>query len=598
MVKACLRGSRWGRTLLLGGAFLALGVLVGGPGTPAAAQKAKPGQPSKKAPEPKAEKGKPAAAPQVFNDIMVNTAGGADQVAFINEQIEKGWADNKLEPAARCSDFEFIRRVSLDLIGRIAKTSEIETFMSDPPRERRSKLIERLLESEEFPNHFANLWTNMLLTRSAPKVNHDQMHLWLYEQFEKKDASWAKVMHGLITATGDTNENGAVNYILAHLGEEIKGDGRENGRYDMVPVTSRTTKLFLGLRVQCTQCHDHPFNDEWRQSHFWGVNAFFRQVDPSGRPGMMMKKGMAKSKFTVKDNTAFNTEGIVPYERRNGLVQFSKAVFLNGTKLSPKAANRREELAQFILKSEYFAKVMVNRTWGHFMGRAFTKDADDFGEHSPVSNPELLNKLAKDWATKYNHDPRALVRWVCNSKPYSLSSVANETNDKSDAEPFFSRMLLKAMTPEQLFESLMVATESKAAQSKDKRKEMREKWLSKLVVTFGDDEGSETTFNGTVVQALLMMNGAEINTAIMDKDNGTVALILKRRGITAQKAMHDLYIAALNRPPSAEEYSRILRPQMMNLPRLNRPHDRTFFLGFYQDLFWALLNSNEFILNH
>jgi hypothetical protein len=612
MAKASLRFPRWGQVLCLGVGLLALGVLVGEPGTPAAAQKAGAQTPKEtKSPGelqvPGVTVGKDGVAKpdvKVFNDIMVPTYGGKEQVASINEEIEKGWKDNKLEPADRCSDYEFIRRASLDLIGRIAKVGEIQKFMADPPNERRSRLINRLLESEEYPNHFANLWSNMLLTRSAGKVYHNQLHLWLYDQFEKKDANWKGVVAELLKAQGKSNDNGAVNFILAHLGEEFPGRDarvwRENGRFEMVPVTSRAMRLFLGLRIQCTQCHDHPFNDEWRQYHFWGVNAFFRQVDaPNGRPNAMMKKkGTGANQPTLVDNPDFNGEGIVPYERRNGLVEFQKSVFLDGRKGKAKPGHRREELAEMVTTSDYFAKAFVNRMWGHFFGRSFTKDPDDFGEHSPVSHPALLERLAKDWSTVGKYDPRALVRWICNSKAYGLSSVANKSNDKSDAEPFFSRMLLKAMTPEQLFESLMIATDAKVGQDKDKKRDLREKWLQRLIVTFGDDEGTEGNFNGTVVQALLMMNGDEINNAITDKDHGTVAVLLKRKGITARAAMHDLYMAALNRPPSDAEYQRILNPRVMNLPRLNPRPDRNFYHAFYQDLFWALLNSNEFILNH
>src|SRR5207249_4310299 len=148
---------------------------------------------------------------------------------------------------------------------------------------------------DEFNNNMANVWTVQLLTRSGSKVYHDQMQLWLLEQFEKQNADWSKITTELLTATGATNENGAANFILSHLGEDIKENPKENAYFTMVPITSRTTRLFLGLRTQCTQCHDHPFNDEWRQSHFWGINAFFRQTHaPKGRPAVMenRKKGM------------------------------------------------------------------------------------------------------------------------------------------------------------------------------------------------------------------------------------------------------------------------------------------------------------------
>jgi hypothetical protein len=585
--RACYRRALPAAAGLLVVAGLALGLR----GAATAQTKAK--KPAEK-PAPK----KP--APPPVNDILVPGVSGAEQVAYINAEIERLWQANKIEPSERCTDYEFIRRASLDIIGRIARIEEIERFLKDPPAERRSRLIERLLASDEYAQNLANLWTVLLLTRTGAKVNHDQMGLWLFEQFQKKDASWAKIARDLLTATGKSDENGSVNFILAHLGEEIKEDRQANGRFEMVPITSRTTRLFLGLRIQCTQCHDHPFNEDWRQSHFWGVNAFFRQVDaPLGRPGVMMAKGQGRNRLELVDNPDFNKDGIVPYERRNGVLLFTKPVFVDGAKL-PRGVRdtRRQELAKFVLKSPYFAKAMVNRLWAHFFGRGFTKDVDDFGDHNPASSPELLKRLAEDWSTKYDYNPRDLIRWICNSRAYGLSSVANKTNVAADAEPYFSRMLLKAMSPEQLFESLMVATQAKAAATSEARKKLREDWMKKLVVNFGDDEGNEITFNGTVVQALMLMNGEEINKAIMDKEYGTVAHVLQQPGITPQRAMAVLYLAGLNRPPTPAEYQRILSPRMLEMPRVHRPRDAQFYAGFYQDLFWAILNSGEFFLNH
>jgi hypothetical protein len=173
---------------------------------------------------------------------------------------------------------------------------------------------------------------------------------------------------------------------------------------------------------------------------------------------------------------------------------------------------------------------------------------------------------------------------------------------------FFSRMLLKSMGPEQLFESLMIATMAKAGtQSKEARQALREQWLNKLVSNFGDDEGNELNFNGTVVQALMLMNGQDINNAIMDRENGTVAHVLKAYGrqgqAGARAAMDYLFKAGLNRPPTAGEYKDILgKASMIALPKVPAPKTaqqvQDFWIGFYQDLFWAVLNSNEFILNH
>jgi hypothetical protein len=553
-------------------------------------------------------------------DLLMNPQG-TDQVTYINEMIEKQWQANKIEPSSRCDDYTFIRRASLDLIGRIAKPHEISAYMTDPPRERRSRLVERLLASDEFTQNFGAIWTVHLLTRSGSSPLHqEQLRDWLSEKLtEKKEGknvvyapNWAQIATELITATGKTNENGATNFILHHMGEELpKGERAANGSYDMVPITSRTTKLFLGLRTQCVQCHDHPFQGEWGQHNFWGINAFFRQVDaPNGRPMVMQnkKKGMVEKQYELTDNFSFNTSGKIFYERRNASVNATDAMFLDKRKIDIKdGVNRRAALANFVTTSPYFAKAFVNRTWGHFFGKSFTKDnVDDFGEHNPVTNPELLDKLSDDWAKKFNHNPKDLIRWICNSRAYSLSSIANKTNDKPEDEIFFARMLLKSMSPEQLFDSLMVATQAKVAASKDSRIELRQEWLKKLISNFGDDEGNEVSYNGTVVQALMLINGKDINEAIMDKENGTVAGILKKQGVTRETAMRDIYMAAFNRPPTDVEYAKILNPKVFlfrpdfqkTVPMKTEKEQIAFWTGFYQDMMWAVLNTSEFILNH
>ena len=161
------------------------------------------------------------------------------------------------------------------------------------------------------------------------------------------------------------------------------------------------------------------------------------------------------------------------------------------------------------------------------------------------------------------------------------------------------------MSPEQLFDSLMTATEAKAGQNQGMKDELRKSWLEKLIVNFGDDEGTEGNFNGTVIQALMLMNGKDINDAIMDKEVGTVVTVMKLYPpsdvATARKAMDVLFKAALNRPPTAKELAKILDPKVFSFtprPGLTPRDPVTFWTAYYQDVFWALLNSNEFILNH
>jgi Protein of unknown function (DUF1549)/Protein of unknown function (DUF1553) len=534
---------------------------------------------------------------------LLGKTGDAEIVHFINDQIAAGWKANKLKPSERASDYEFMRRAYLDIIGRIAKPEEIQRFLRDPEAVRRPLLIDRLLQTPEYARNWASIWTVWLMTRTganepARAVYHEQMHKWLEDLFAREGASYKDMVTELITASGKTNENGAVNYILSHLGEQNPPNeqGKE-GRSDMVPITSRTIRLFDGLQIQCAQCHPHPFNKEWKQDDFWGVNAFFRQVDtPRGRPGT--GRMAMETVLEVRDNPDLNTNGKIFYEERNGVLRAIRPQFLhdpenkdNDESLVSTGGNRRQDLARFVTGHRNFARAYVNRIWAHFFGRGFTNPIDDFGPDNEPSHPELLDKLGQEFA-HYGYDPRRLMRWICNSEAYNLSSVANKTNDTADAEPFFSRMLLKALSPEQLFESLMTATQAEMFESRESRRKIRDGWMRNLSTNFGDDEGNEVTFNGTVVQALLMMNGSDINSAIASDKKGTVAWAVVKKQ-SPSLILDYLYEAALNRPPTMREKERILAIRHAPVSRMGAAP-----LAFWQDVFWALLNSNEFILNH
>jgi hypothetical protein len=191
---------------------------------------------------------------------------------------------------------------------------------------------------------------------------------------------------------------------------------------------------------------------------------------------------------------------------------------------------------------------------------------------------------------------KKLIRWVCNSNPYNLSCVANKTNDKPEHEALFGRMIMKAMSPEQLFESLMVATKAEAAESKKAKADLKRVWLGNLISNFGDDEGNEVNFNGTVVQALLMMNGKEINDAISRKQKGAVAIAINKQ--TEPAAIRELYLTALNRPPTPKEVGTILHQFRLLNAKVAYDDQKYHPSHRYEDLFWALLNSNEFLLNH
>jgi len=602
------------------------------------------------------------------------------QAEKINELIREGYkkADIK-KPADKCSDTEFIRRAFIDIIGRIATVEEVIDFEKDAATNKRIKLVKRLLHEEkftpkasgrssvafdynsEYAEHWANLWGVWLMTRSTHPLYRDQMQMWLEIEF-LKNTNHKELASKLLTATGRSNENAAVNFIIHHLGEPVPAEeSAKLGKFDAVPITSRVTRLFLGLQTQCTQCHDHPFNKEWMQSDFWGVNAFFRQtlrdrtMTPAPGTGQRMVEPV---QVELSDDKSQNPIGLVLYERRDGKRMASKPNFLKDLAQAEKGEvsgktlsgsdtggkSRREVMSEFVTKHDNIARAYVNRIWGHFFGRGLNKDAtvDDFGSHNDVIHPDLQNYLAEEFI-KYNYDQKALMEWITTSEAYSLSHVGNKeyTDPKYDA--YFARMSLKAMSPEVLFEAITVAAKSDLRGTPEQRKQFRSDFTSKLVRNFGDDEGNELSFNGTVVQALLLMNGREINDQVSGGGKGIAPAKVKgakgKGGATTlggvssiagvvnamgspPKIYDELFLMALNRHPTPIEIGKLEQVRNGQAPVTlgsAAPPATTSKKGptpkagsnvklapgagptdvaFYQDVFWALLNTNEFILNH
>jgi hypothetical protein len=230
--------------------------------------------------------------------------------------------------------------------------------------------------------------------------------------------------------------------------------------------------------------------------------------------------------------------------------------------------------------------------WGHFLGYGFTKPVDDLGDHNPPSHPELLDGLAEQFREN-SFDIKSLIRWIVLSRPYALSSRAtpgNKADDPSLGErPKFSRFYLRQMQAEQLYESLLTATEADQTRTGEDAAKAKDRWLSQFVIAFGTDEGDDaTTFNGSIPQVLMMFNGDLIKQAtsvgkggFLDKVSGS--------SLKPPKKIDTLYMAALARPPSAKER------QIASALLVARRGD---LAGALQDVWWAVLNSNEFIMNH
>ncbi len=508
-------------------------------------------------------------------------------IEFINSQIRQGWIENGVRPADPADDAEWVRRVHLDISGHIPDLEVVQKFIADKDKAKRAKLIDRLLDEDPgYVRHFTTIWTNNLIGRAPPPanmgINRSSLQKFLREAFGK-NRGWNEVVSDLLTAEGSNEQNGAANFLLSHLNEGA------------VPATAISAKLFLGMQVQCTQCHNHPFND-WKQNQFWEFNSFFKQA--RAQPVRKYNEKTGRMDVVASELTRFDFSGPIYFERRNGLMEVAYPRF-NGSDVNPGGdTNRRSELARIIMAGSrtQVADAAVNRMWGHFFGYGFTKPVDDMGPHNPPSHPVLLERLSQEFV-KVNYDLKQLIRWICNSEAYNLTSRFNPKNPKNKQDnpaagdmPLFSHLYLKSMTVEQLYDSLIIATNAhkSGTGSWEKAEETRQKWLQQFVQAFGTDENDEaTSFDGTIPQALMMMNGELMQSALKETKGTLLADVLNDNGGPAEKVKR-LYLATLSRAPSPREI------QTANRVMKNAASQ----LEAFQDLYWALLNSNEFIINH
>ncbi|HUG89830.1 MAG TPA: DUF1553 domain-containing protein, partial [Planctomycetaceae bacterium] len=347
------------------------------------------------------------------------------------------------------------------------------------------------------------------------------------------------------------------------------------------------------IQVQCTQCHNHPFND-WKQDQFYEFNAFFRQALRRDHRKYDPQSGRMVDDYSELLNQ-FNVPADVSFENRQAIKRVAYPKY-GGQEIDPDPQiNRRAEFARLVTEGDdlQLARAMVNRLWGHFFGYGFTRPVDDMGPHNSPSHPELLERLAQEFV-KSGYKPKELIRWITNSEAYHLTSrfgPSNEIDNPAAGEtPLFSHLYVKMMTAEQLYDSLIIATDAhKSGQSNWARAEdQRQEWLQQFVSTFGTDENDEaTTFNGSIPQALMMMNGPLVENAISISQGSFLHSVLADKTSPTEKVQR-LYLAALSRRP--------VRTELNAASQLIRQYPNPF--NGYQDLFWALLNSNEFVLVH
>ena len=532
------------------------------------------------------------------------------EVALINSAIAKGWADHNLGPSKAATDGEWCRRVFLDVLGRVPTVDELNEYLAERKRDKRAQLVDELLSekyADDFARNWTTIWTNILVGRTGgierrSLARRDGMEKYLSEAI-KYNKTYDEMARDLITAKGscrltDEDFNGAANFLADKMAE--------NG----VQATAKTSQIFLGMAVTCTQCHNHPFN-EYKQNQFWEMNAFFRQTRIEQLDDSQGEQRRRVARVTDRD---FKGEGgnankaEIYYELRNGKLKVAYPVFVDGTSLAAiyaakgedfgdhgmlKDINRREELTKLILASREFDRAIVNRMWAHFLGYGFTKPIDDIGPHNPPTHPELLDQLGKSFRDA-DFDLKKLMRWIALSEPYSLSSQISGRNQDDDpslgAKPMFSRFYLRQMEAEQLYESLIVATAADNTVSKEKADEMKQRWTRQFSQAFGTDENDEsTTFNGSIPQALTLMNGELIRRATGNQPGSMLAKVANDSKMDNAQKIRYLYLAGLSRLPTKKELA------LSNELLVSRNGNVSSAL---QDIWWAVLNTNEFILIH
>ena len=542
-------------------------------------------------------------------------------VEKIDEEIRKAWEDNEVGPSDRATDEEFARRTALDIIGHIPSYARLMAFLEDESRDKRQKYVDDLLDDPDYIRNWTGIWGNKLVGRANNRGGgRAALDRWLRNAFYE-NLPYDEFAQQLITAEGSSDENGAVVFLASHLNEGA------------VPATSIVSRLFLGRQVQCTQCHDHPFND-WKQAQFWGMNAFFRGT---------ARLGNVRNGVTLSDNPGPVSQ---TFEKRNGTQALAMRRFFDGS-LGDKGlefsvtidplefaktgvdgeAKPRTELAKFMLdpKKPYLPETQVNRMWAHFFGFGFTRPVDDMGPHNKPTHPALLAYLAEQFR-EAGYDNKRLIRWITRSEAYNLTSRTTSQNEKYDNPvagemPLFSHVYLKQFSAEQLYDSLLIATDAdKANRNSEQSEAQRATWLRQFVQTFGTDENDEsTTFNGTIPQALLLMNGQLMQNAlgggrgslirrVVESPSGKLVTASTPRP-TSPRAIRNAQIRAAksrnrNIPAKIETLFLVAlsrRPTEAELEAFNAVYQESEYkdpIVGLQDVFWAVLNSNEFVINH
>jgi len=536
----------------------------------------------------------------------------------VDEALRAAWKEANVEPAARVDDAGFLRRAWLDLAGTVPPPDVVTRFAADGSPDKRHAAVAAILASPRFAEHQANVWERLLLGPLVriPIVDRHAFHDWMKNAFAS-NMPYDQMAYQLVTATGQNQSedeaapvNGAVNWLLRFRGvpEDLAGT---------------TSRVFLGVQIQCAQCHDHK-TEKWTQANFRSFTACFMRTKAQA-----IDRKANKHELLVEDTDrpAFLRQG-KRVLAKNPYAAAAPAA-LDGTDFA-KSENPRQALARWMIdpQNPWFAKAFVNRMWGALLGRGFVEPVDDLRASNPALLPAVLDKLAADFAA-HGFDVRRLVTQLTDTEAYQLASAAP---GKADG-PLWSRYPLKALGPDELLDAIVAATGAEPVLERigdEDLEGLRTALRKQMAFLFDvDEEPEDTGYQGTIAQALMLLNGRLVNgTASLIPGDALATILAERKGDAA--AIEALYLRTLSRLPAPEElahwegFVKAPRdavawqppappgPKRGNNPakaayvgerRLARTermvlHKETPRQQAFEDVLWALLNSTEFTFNH
>lgn len=521
----------------------------------------------------------PTGAAKQWRPVAVVSRSDAAVLERVNQELVALWNEKGVTPVEPASDVQLLRRAYLDLAGRTPTVREVRDYINDAPGGRYERLIERLLDSPDHASQLAAVWRSFLIPEGVDLDAFGgtaSFEKWLAERFAAGEP-YDQIVRKLLLAEGRLAQSGPLLFYSA-----LKLDADQ--------LAARTSRAFLGMRLECAQCHDHPF-EPWTQSDFWSYAAFFAQIS---RP-----RGELENASTVMQVRDVNRgEVMMPYSDEAVPPRFlgtTEEVALTADDAA--ASGRRQALSNWLTGSEnpYFARATVNRLWAYLFGRGIVDPVDDFGVNNPPVSPELLDTLASQ-LIESNFDLRNSIRTIVLSNAYRLDSSSGEIADSpEEAEKrltAFAQMNVKTLTAEQLYDCIAVATllDPSGGDADFTLSRFGNSQRDLFLQTFAAPSASRSEYLAGIPQVLTLMNGGLISGATAEGSSGMIRS-LQAPFFTDAQRINILFMATLSRPATDDEVA-----LLADLIPADATEDQRF--AALSDMLWALINSSEFALNH